>query len=169
VSGVDKPAGLQPAIDWLYGTIPVTDTKLLATAAQLRSQWEEGGVAFYPINKVDKEQFGIGPLFGRYPGDVYDGDTSHPVLGGHPWALSTCNAAELHYKLAAEIKSSGGVPMDDLSRAFFAQSGIDGSTAPAAAAALVARVMPWCGRSSTTATIWSSPNSSTVSPATTGT
>jgi glucoamylase len=182
IAGIDKPAGLQPAIDWLrealaghwdgskyvslmadsgngsspspqepvvgdydpnidiiqsavYGAIPVTDTKLLATAAQLRAQWEEGGVAFYPINKADKEQFGIGPLFGRYPGDVYDGDTSNPVLGGHPWALSTCNAAELHYKLAAEVKSSGAVPMDDLSTPFFAQSGIDASTAPAAAAA----------------------------------
>ena len=182
IAGIDKPAGLQPAIDWLrqalaghwdgekyvsmmadpgngappsphnpvvsgydpnidivqsavYGAVPVTDTKLLATAAQLRSQWEEGGIAFYPVNKADKENFGIGPLFGRYPGDVYDGDASHPVLGGHPWALSTCNVAELHYKLAAEIKSSGKVPVDDLSAPFFAQSGIDASTAPAAAAA----------------------------------
>ncbi|NKE59999.1 glucoamylase [Lentzea sp. PSKA42] len=132
-------SGYDPNIDIVqsavYGAIPVTDTKLLATAAQLRSQWEDGGIAFYPINKADKENFGIGPLFGRYPGDVYDGDTAHPVLGGHPWALSTCNVAELHYKLAAEIKSSGKVPVDDLSTPFFAQSGIDASTAPAAAAA----------------------------------
>jgi glucoamylase len=131
-------SGYDPNIDIvqsaIYGAIPVTDTRLLATAAQLRSQWEEGGIAFYPINKADKEQFGIGPLFGRYPGDVYNGDTAHPVLGGHPWALSTCNVAELHYKLAAEIKSSGKVSLDDLSAPFFAQSGIDGSTAPAAAA-----------------------------------
>lgn len=182
IDGIDKPAGLQSAIDWLrqalaghwdgskyvsmladpgngdppsphdpvvsgydpnidivqsavYGAVAVTDTKLLATAAQLRSQWEEGGIAFYPINKADKENFGIGPLFGRYPGDVYDGDAAHPVLGGHPWALSTCNVAELHYKLAAEIKSGGKVPLDALSAPFFAQSGIDASTSPAAAAA----------------------------------
>jgi glucoamylase len=186
IAGIDKPAGLKPAIDWLrqalaghwdggtyvsmmadpgagaepspqnpvvsgydpnidivqaavYGAVPVTDTRLLATAAQLRSQWEEGGIAFYPINKSDKEKFGVGPMFGRYPGDVYDGDTSHPVLGGHPWALSTCNVAELHYKLAAAIRSSRKVPVDDLSGPFFAQSGIDASTDPAAAAtALVA-------------------------------
>ncbi|HCC41203.1 MAG TPA: glucoamylase, partial [Arthrobacter bacterium] len=185
IAGIDKPGGLQPAIDWLrqacsghwdgskyvsmmadpgngaqpspqnpvvsgydpnidivqsavYGAIPVTDTKLLATAAQLRSQWEEGGTASYPINKADKEKFGIGPLFGRYPGDVYDGDTTHPVPGDHPWALSTCNIAELHYKLAAVIKSSGKVPVDDLSTPFFAQSGIDALTAPAAAAAALA-------------------------------
>ncbi|GAA1967930.1 glycoside hydrolase family 15 protein [Microbacterium deminutum] len=186
IAGIDKPAGLQPAIDWLrqavaghwdggkyvslmadsgngvppsphnpvvsdydpnidvvqsaiYGAIPVGDTKLLATAAQLRSQWEEGGIVFYPINKADKEKYGIGPLFGRYPGDVYDGDTSHPIPGGHPWALSTCNVAELHYQLAADIRANGNVPVDDLSTRFFAQSGIGASTAPAsAAAALVA-------------------------------
>jgi len=133
VSGYDPNIDIVQAA--VYGAVPVTDTKLLATAAQLRSQWEEGGIAFYPVNKADKEQFGIGPLFGRYPGDVYDGDTAHPVLGGHPWALSTCNVAELHYKLASVIRSSGKVPVDDLSAPFFAQSGINASTAPAAAAA----------------------------------
>jgi glucoamylase len=74
-------------------------------------------------------------MFGRYPGDVYDGDAAHPVLGGHPWALSTCNVAELHYRLAAEIASRGSVPMDELSAPFFAQSGITPSTEPPAAAA----------------------------------
>jgi glucoamylase len=185
VAGIDKPAGLQPAVDWIrqalaghwdgskyvsmmadpgdgaepspqhpvvdgydpnidivqaciYGGVPITDTRMLATAAQLRSQWEEGGIAFYPINKADRE-LGLGPLFGRYPGDVYDGDTAHPILGGHPWALSTCNVAELHYALAAEIRSSGRIPLDELSGPFFAQSGIDGSAAAEdAAAALVA-------------------------------
>jgi glucoamylase len=184
IAGIDKPDGLQPAVEWLrraldghwdgskyismmavrgdgapspqhpvadgydpnidivqaciYGAVPCTDTKVLATAAQLRSQWEEGGVAFYPINKADRE-LGLGPMFGRYPGDVYDGDTAHPVLGGHPWALSTCNVAELHYTLAAEIRSSGRIPFDDLSALFFAQSGIVESTAADAAAnALIA-------------------------------
>ncbi|MEU6578949.1 glycoside hydrolase family 15 protein [Streptomyces sp. NPDC046805] len=131
--------GYDPNIDIvqaaLYGGVSFADTKLLATAAQLRAQWEEGGIAFYPINKADREQLGIGPLFGRYPGDVYNGDTAHPTLGGHPWALSTCNVAELHYKLAAAIKSSGKIPLDELSAPFFAQSGIDASTPPAAAAA----------------------------------
>jgi glucoamylase len=122
----------------VYGAVACTDTRVLATAAQLRSQWEEGGVAFYPINKADRE-LGVGPLFGRYPGDVYDGDVAHPVLGGHPWAVSTCNVAELHYRLASEVRSSGHVPLDDLSAPFFAQSGIDASTtAGAAGDALVA-------------------------------
>lgn len=133
--------GYDPNIDivqaCVYGAVPCTDTRMLATAAQLRSQWEEGGIAFYPINQADKA-LGLGPLFGRYPGDVYDGDTAHPVLGGHPWALSTCNVAELHYRLAAQIRSDGRIPFDELSAPFFAQSGVDGSWAPTdAAAALV--------------------------------
>ncbi|MGV9273684.1 glycoside hydrolase family 15 protein [Streptomyces griseosporeus] len=131
-------AGYDPNIDIVqaavYGAVPVTDTKLLATAARLRSQWEEGGPAFYPINKSDREGRGIGPMFGRYPDDVYGGDTAHPQRGGHPWALSTCNVAELHYKLAAEIRTRDAVPVDDLSTPFFAQSGIDASTPPTAAA-----------------------------------
>jgi glucoamylase len=28
----------------------------------------------YPINITDKNNLGIGPMLGRYPGDVYDGD-----------------------------------------------------------------------------------------------
>jgi glucoamylase len=147
VGGVPSPQnpvvrGYDPNIDivqaCIYGAVHCTDTRLLATAAQLRAQWEEGGVAFYPINKADKA-LGFGPMFGRYPGDVYDGDTADPVLGGHPWALSTCNVAELHYRLAAEIRSSGRFPLDELSAPFFAQSGVGRSTAVAAAAkALVA-------------------------------
>ena len=134
--------GYDPNIDivqaCVYGAVPCTDRRMLATAAQLRSQWEEGGTAFYPINKADKE-LGLGPLFGRYPADTYDGDAAHPVPGGHPWAVSTCNVAELHYTLAAEIRSSGQVPLDDLSAPFFAQSGVVGSTdAGTAADALVA-------------------------------
>ena len=33
------------------------------------------------------------PCSGRYPGDVYDGDTDAQV-GDHPWAVSTANFAE---------------------------------------------------------------------------
>jgi glucoamylase len=136
VSGYDPNIDIVQAS--IYGAVHCTNTRMLATAAQLRSQWEEGGAAFYPINRADRA-IGLGPVFGRYPGDVYDGDAAHPVLGGHPWALSTCNVAELHYRLAVEIRSSGRVPIDDLSAPFFAQSGIDGSTAPADAAnALIA-------------------------------
>ena len=75
----DYRAPYDPNIDIvmaaIYGAIPVTDTKLLATAAQLRSQWAAPGSTYvYPVNGADQQR-GIGPLLGRYPGDVYDGDT----------------------------------------------------------------------------------------------
>ena len=117
----------------IYGAIPVTDTKLLATAAQLRSQWADPGSTYvYPINGADQQR-GIGPLLGRYPGDVYDGDTDDQV-GDHPWAVSTANVAELYYRLAGQVTTAGTVPLDSLSAGFFSEVGVDASTTPAAAA-----------------------------------
>ena len=67
----------------IYGGVSITDTKLLATAALLRSQWADpASKYFYPINGADQQR-GIGPMLGRYPGDVYDGDTDAQV-GDHP-------------------------------------------------------------------------------------
>ena len=134
----DYRAPYDPNIDIvmaaIYGAIAVTDTKLLATAAQLRSQWADPGSTYvYPINGADQQR-GIGPLLGRYPGDVYDGDTDAQV-GDHPWAVSTANFAELYYRLAGKITTGGTVPLDSLSAGFFSQVGVDASTTPAAAAA----------------------------------
>ena len=133
----DYRAPYDPNIDIvmaaIYGAIPVTDTKLLTTAAQLRSQWADpSSQYFYPINGTDQQR-GIGPLLGRYPGDVYDGDTDAQV-GDHPWAVSTANFAELYYRLAGQVTTAGTVPLDSLSAGFFSQVGIDASTTPAAAA-----------------------------------
>jgi len=118
----------------IYGAIAVTDTKLLATAALLRSQWADpASKYFYPINGADQQR-GLGPMLGRYPGDVYDGDTD-ALVGDHPWAVSTANFAELYYRLAGYVTTAGTVPLDSLSAGFFGQIGVDASTAPAAAAA----------------------------------
>lgn len=134
----DYRAPYDPNIDVvqaaIYGAESVTDTRLLATAARLRAQWSDAGsTCFYPINGDDAER-GIGPLLGRYPGDVYDGDTNERA-GDHPWALCTANFAELYYRLATKITSSGTVPADSLSAPFLAQVGVDGGTAPTAVAA----------------------------------
>jgi glucoamylase len=133
----DYRAPYDPNIDIvmaaIYGAIPVTDTKLLATAAQLRSQWTDPASAyFYPINGADQQR-GIGPMLGRYPGDVYDGDTDAQV-GDHPWAVSTANFAELYYRLAEQVTAAGTVPLDSLSSGFFSQVEVDASTTSAAAA-----------------------------------
>ena len=134
----DYRAPYDPNIDIVmaavYGAIPVTDTKLLATAAQLRSQWADPGSTYvYPVNGADQQR-GIGPLLGRYPGDVYDGDTDTQA-GDHPWAVSTANFAELYYRLAQKIIFGGTVPLDSLSAGFFTQVGVNADTTPAAAAA----------------------------------
>jgi glucoamylase len=129
--------GYDPNIDIVsaavYGAIPYTDTKLLATAAKLRYQWADGASrARYGINLADAT-VDLGPLMGRYPGDTYDGDSADHQVGGHPWALCTCNFAQLYYGLANEIAESQKVPFDDHSQQFFAQVGIDSGT-PAATA-----------------------------------
>ena len=118
----------------IYGAESVTDPRLLATAAQLRAQWADPGSAYYyPVNGADAAR-GLGPLLGRYPGDVYDGDTN-ALTGDHPWALTTANFAELYYRVAAKILSSETVPADSLSAPFLAQAGVTGATAPQDASA----------------------------------
>jgi glucoamylase len=137
----DYRAPYDPNIDIvmaaIYGAVAVTDTRLLATAALLRSQWADpASTYFYPINGADQPR-GIGPMLGRYPGDVYDGDTDAQV-GDHPWAVSTANFAELYYQLAKQVTTAGTVPLDALSAGFFSQVGVGASTTPAAAAAALA-------------------------------
>jgi glucoamylase len=117
----------------VYGAESVTDTRLLAHAALLRAQWAEPGEYCYPINGDDAKR-GIGPLLGRYPGDVYDGDTD-ALEGDHPWALTTANFAELYYRLAGKIYSSRTVPADSLSAPFFTQVGADVGGSPLAVVA----------------------------------
>ena len=136
LSLLPAPPGYDANIDivsaCIYGAVLCTDTKLLATAAQIRDQWENpNSPNFYPINVTDKNSQGIGPLLGRYPGDVYDGDVNDPSAGDHPWALCTCNFAELYYTLANQIQNGQAVPLDQFSSPFFSQIGVTATT-PAA-------------------------------------
>ena len=153
----DYRAPYDPNIDIVqaavYGAESVTDPRLLATAAQLRAQWADpSSKYFYPINGADAP-LGLGPLLGRYPGDVYDGDTDAQV-GDHPWALTTANFAELYYRLAARITSSRTVPADSAQRHLPRPGRGDAVDAPAGRGRGAARrrATRCCGRSSTTAT-----------------
>jgi glucoamylase len=124
------PDGYDPNIDIVqastYGAVPCTDTKLLATAAQLISHWaDQDSPEVYPVNLTDAA-VGLGPMLGRYPGDLYDGGSDS--LGDHPWALCTANFAQLYYELATEVKVSGVLPLDELSETFFGQVGITAAT-----------------------------------------
>jgi glucoamylase len=127
----DYRAPYDPNIDIvqaaIYGAESVTDPRLLATAAQLRTQWADPSSKYsYPINGADAAA-GLGPLLGRYPGDVYDGDTD-ALVGDHPWALTTANFAELYYRLATKITSSRTVPADSLSATFLSPVGVTATT-----------------------------------------
>ena len=120
-------AGYDPNIDvvsaCVYGAVPCTDPKLLATAARVRAAYETGGSCPYEINATDAAM-GHGPLIGRYPGDLYDGDVGKDrslPTEGHPWALCTANFAELYYRLAHRFDEGRGVAYDELTAAFFDQ------------------------------------------------
>jgi glucoamylase len=132
--------GYDPNIDIVsasvYGWVDCADPKLLATAGLLRRQWAGGssGLA-YPVNEDDAAH-GLGPLLGRYPGDVYDGDRDDTGTG-HPWALCTANYAELYYTLAGRIAATGQVPWSDLAADFFGQAGVGPSTAAGDASGLL--------------------------------
>ncbi len=117
----------------IYGAVAVTDTRLLATAALLRNLWNLASSAdYYPINGADQQR-GIGPMMGRYPGDTYDGDNDQSGID-HPWAICTCNFAELYYRLANEITAANAIPLDATSAEFFNQVAVTASSTPAAAA-----------------------------------
>ncbi|MBO0881581.1 MAG: hypothetical protein J2P17_14825 [Mycobacterium sp.] len=121
----------------IYGAIQPTDPVLLNTAAALRQAFTEGAGA-YVINEADAKRQ-IGPLIGRYPGDVYDGfHVSADEAGastGHPWVVCTANYAELYYRVAAEIKRRHKVPEDPRAALFLAQAGCDKGATPSKVAA----------------------------------
>jgi glucoamylase len=133
--------GYDPNVDivmaCIYGAIEPTDTRMLATAARIRSQSTDPASSFaYPINAADQAR-GVGPLMGRYPDDHYDGDSAPPNEVGHPWVPCTANFAELYYRLAITIRDQQAVPLDNLSAAFFGPLGIDNTTPPGTAADLL--------------------------------
>lgn len=130
--------GYDPNIDIVmasvYGALDSADPRLLSTAAKLRQQWTDpASPSAYPINQQDQANE-LGPLLGRYPGDVYDGDWNNNGID-HPWALCTANFAQLYYTLAHTITATGQVPYSGLSADFFTQVGVTQNTAPADAAA----------------------------------
>jgi glucoamylase len=139
---LDRPHGLyDPNSDvvmaCVYGEVDSTDPKLLATAAKVRTMWEDDPTYHYPVNDSDRA-LGIGPLIGRYPGDTYDGDGIDTSVG-HPWALCTCNFAELYYRLARAIAAGTPIPTDPLAEPFLSQVGISATATPANAAEALRR------------------------------
>ena len=131
LSGYDPNADIVMAC--IYGAVPCTDAQLLASAAKLRAQFDVAGPRAYSINGADRNLATgpVGPLIGRYPADVYDGDVgmdrSQPTAG-HPWAICTANFAELYYRLAASFAAAKPTSYDANTGAFFDQVGLDEAT-----------------------------------------
>lgn len=137
-----SPGDYDPNIDIvsasIYGAIECTDPKLLATAAKIRRQWTEDPLLSYPINTADHDlSLGpLGPLLGRYPGDYYDG-VSDSTGQGHPWALCTCNFAQLYYELAKAIEGGTAIPTDPSAEPFLSDVQVTTTTPPAKAVAML--------------------------------
>lgn len=126
--------GYDPNIDiviaCIYGSILCTDPQLLATAAKVRATFDTGGPSAYPINAQDEAR-SLGPMIGRYPSDVYDGDVSQDRANharDHPWALCTAHFAELYFRVARQFDNGAPVPYGPLTGPFFDQIGLDEAT-----------------------------------------
>jgi hypothetical protein len=89
----------------LYGAVDndsfytYTDDKVIATLNALQTYFNTS--ANYNIQKQDTLNHIPGVLFGRYPGDTYDGYETGST--GNPWVLCTCAAAEMNYRIAQAL------------------------------------------------------------------
>lgn len=100
--------------DSLYG---YSDEQVLSTAYELAIAF----LAIYPIANVTSDGNGatLGIPIGRYPEDVYNG-TGTQTDGGNPWFLCTAALAELFYRAANEVQTSGSLSVSNTSAVFWA-------------------------------------------------
>ncbi|WP_437907112.1 glycoside hydrolase family 15 protein [Sorangium sp. So ce327] len=139
VEGRGATLNVDVVMSAVYGSTNCADPVLLSTAALVREAFTQGDRR-YRINDADRAlPRSRGPMIGRYPEDTYDGNLSdHGPDAGHPWALTTCNFAELYFMLAAKIKSSpGAVLVNATTQKFFAQVGVSDPADPDIAAKLI--------------------------------
>ncbi|KTD64861.1 glycoside hydrolase family 15 protein [Legionella spiritensis] len=75
------------------GMFAPDNTSVIKTAAALKKQFQ----SLFPINRNHHKAV----LFGRYPGDTYDGYSSDST--GNPWFILTAAMAEYYYTLADSL------------------------------------------------------------------
>ncbi len=80
------------------GFYPVDHPHVLKTVLRLEDTFK----GLYKINAYESNQLGL--AIGRYPEDTYNGYNTDGV--GHAWFLATFAMAELHLKLAHQIKKN---------------------------------------------------------------
>jgi glucoamylase len=83
----------------------VKDNLFAPTSFEVAATIKNYNVEFcheWNINSIDTANDLPGVLYGRYPGDTYD--------GGNPWVLSTSALANLFYRGAIELSTTGSLP-----------------------------------------------------------
>ena len=91
----------------------VNDGLFAPTSVEVASTVGAFNLAFcneYAVNSDDTAAGLPGVLYGRYPGDTY--------AGGNPWVLTTAALANLFYRGAIEILSSGDLPSEEAQAAW---------------------------------------------------
>jgi len=86
----------------------------LSSAFYVRNVFE----AFYQINALNSKKENMGPLIGRYPSDLYDGN--HMVYG-NPWFLCSNMLAAFYYQTAIKFLQGETIAVDFLVQQFFNQ------------------------------------------------
>lgn len=96
----------------------ITSEACLSTAFYIRYLFE----GLYQINAINKDKKIGGPLMGRYPNDVYDGNKSSY---GNPWFLCTNLIAAFYYLVAEELLAGAKIKVTSLVKQFLDQLDID--------------------------------------------
>ncbi len=98
----------------IYGSIDVMDSQMMSSACKVLEE-----ISKYKINEYDQRR-GIGPLIGRYPNDVYDGNNAdNEEDKGIPWVPCTSVLAEYFYRVAYKIKKQRSFEINDDNRGFY--------------------------------------------------
>lgn len=92
----------------------VVTERALSSAFYVRNVFE----TLYQINVLDAAKENMGPLIGRYPSDLYDGNR---MVYGNPWFLCSNMLAAFYYQVAIKFLSGESVMISFLVKQFFNQ------------------------------------------------
>ncbi|OGT26124.1 MAG: hypothetical protein A3I77_01910 [Gammaproteobacteria bacterium RIFCSPLOWO2_02_FULL_42_14] len=99
-----------------FGDVLFADEKFLSTIYYIRNFFE----GLYQINVINKLEKIGGPLIGRYPSDVYDGNQS---VYGNPWFLCSNLVAAAYYLVAEALLLGAEINVTRLTKQFLDQMG----------------------------------------------
>lgn len=98
---------------------PHSDEVLVSLLALVQDQRDRFPINAVPSSEDDEDEAvleGVG--IGRYPEDVYDG-YGNDQRGGNPWFLCTTSAAEVLYRTAEHLTTTGNLSISALGLPFY--------------------------------------------------